>query len=252
MADAAVDGSTVAATGFAWDDPGMSRTVGRPGPVGRRRLLLALTLLAGAGSAFTVAASGAAVERTFAAAHAAAQSTMSVAVPLFGILLAGDLRRSRSRSSAGTYGAALAVAVAVFGMAVSALAVAVLAAGPAETRWGYSGTAALGGLLVQALAALVGVGLGLLLRPPFVAFVASAVVPLGLWWLLGTVAVLRPWQDWLTPYANARHLLSGDMTTLQWAQSVVVLVLWGGGPTVWGLRRLRRQASESAAPAASI
>jgi hypothetical protein len=241
MADAAVAGSTVAPSGFAWDDPGMSRTVGRSGPVGRRRLLLALTLLAGAGSAFVVAASGPTGDRTFVAAHAAAQSAMSVAVPLFGILLAGDLRRSRSRSPAGTYGAALAVAtaVALIGVAVSALAVAVLAAGPAQTRWAHSGTAALGGLLVQALAALVGVGLGLLLRMRFVAFVASAVVPLGLWWLLGAVAALRAWQDWLTPYANARHLLSGDMSALQWAQSAVVLVLWGGGLTVWGLRRRR-------------
>jgi len=78
----------------------MSRTVGRPGPVGRRRLLLAVTLLAGLGSAFAVAASGPTADRTFAAAHAAAQSAMSVAVPLFGILLVGDLRRSRNRSPA--------------------------------------------------------------------------------------------------------------------------------------------------------
>ena len=232
----------------------MWRTVGRPGPVGRRRLLLALTLLAGAGSAFTVAASGATQDRTFAAAQAAAQSTMSVAVPLFGILLAGDLRRSRSRSTAGTYGAALAAAaaVALFGVAVSAVVVAVLAAGPAETRWAHAAPAALGGLMVQGLAALIGVGLGLLLRTRFVAFVASAAVPLGLWWILGAVPVLRAGQDWLTPYANARHLLSGEVTMLQWGQAVVVMVLWGGGLTVWGLRRRRGQVRGSAVPAASI
>jgi hypothetical protein len=166
---------------------------------------------------------------------------MSVAVPLFGILLAGDLRRSVSRSAAGTYGAALAVATAVagFGVLVGAAAVAVLAAGPAETRWTHAAPAALGGLLVQALAVLVGVGLGLVLRLRFVAFVASAVVPLGLWWALGAVPLLRGWQDWLTPYANARHLLSGDMTPVQWAQSVVVLALWGVALNVWGMRRSR-------------
>ena len=124
-------------------------------------------------------------------------------------------------------------------MLASAAAVAVLAAGPAETRWAHAAPAAVGGLLVQVLAVLVGVGLGLLLRIRFVAFVASAVVPLGLWWALGAVAVLHGWQDWLTPYADARHLLSGEMTPVQWAQAVVVLALWGVGLNVWGMRRSR-------------
>ncbi len=219
----------------------MSRPVGLPGPVGRRRLLLAVTLLAGLASAFAVAASGPTTGRTFAAAHAAAQSTTSVAVPLFGILLADDLRRSVSRTVAATYAAALAVAAAVagFGVLASAAAVAVLAAGPAETRWAHAAPAALGGLAVQALAVLFGVGLGLLLRLRFVAFVASAVVPLGLWWALGAVPPLRGGQDWLTPFANARHLLSGDMTPVQWAQALVVLALWGVGLNLWGMRRPR-------------
>ena len=56
-----------------------------------RAALLAATLLLGAVSAVGAAASGPPSARTFATVSAAAQSLMSVLVPLFGILLAGDV-----------------------------------------------------------------------------------------------------------------------------------------------------------------
>ena len=145
----------------------------------------------------------------------------------------------------------MASAVAGFGVVLSALAVGVLSTGPAEPRWAHLVPSAGGGVLVQLLAVLVGAGLGSLLRWRLLAFVASAVLPLGLWWALGTTSLLRPLQGWLTPYANAGNLLSGEMTGVRWAQWVVVLLLWGVGLNVWGRRRLRRQGKGSADPGAS-
>jgi hypothetical protein len=96
-------------------------------------------------------------------------------------------------------------------------------------------------VLTQVIAGLVGTGLGLLLRPAALAFAGTIVLPLGLWLVLGAVDAWHPAQAWLTPYASARQLLSGEMTPVNWAQSVVVLLLWGVGPTALGAAVLRRK-----------
>src|SRR2546423_1659085 len=83
-------------------------------------------------------------------------------------------------------------------------------------RWRHAGTVAVGGVLVQVVAQLVGTGLGLLLRSPVVAFLGSIVLPLGLWLALGAVDALRPAREWLTPYASVWHLLSGQMGGVRW------------------------------------
>ena len=79
---------------------------------------------------------------------------------------------------------------------------------PPRTRGGMPATVALGGVLVQVLAHSVGTGSGLLLRPVVVACLATIVVPLGLWAVLGGIDVLQPAQAF-TPYATVRNLLSG-------------------------------------------
>jgi hypothetical protein len=81
----------------------------------------------------------------------------------------------------------------------------------------------------------------LLVRSPVVAFLASIVLPLGLWLVLGSVDVLRPAQAWLTPYATVRNLLSGRMSAVTWAQWLVVVLIWGVSLNAIGAARLKRR-----------
>ncbi|SBT48147.1 hypothetical protein [Micromonospora auratinigra] len=198
-----------------------------------RRWLLAVTLLLGVLAAGAVLAGTPPERRTFAGLAEQVQLLMSVPVPFIGALLTGDLRRSAGTARrAPTVLAALLVAVAVgaYGVLVGAGALALAPSGGAPDAWRYAGTIALGGLLVQVVAQFVGTGAGLVLRPFPVAALATVVLPLGLWLLLGAVDVLRPAQEWLTPYANARHLLSGEMSALRRAQCLTVLLLWAALP----------------------
>ncbi|GIH90375.1 hypothetical protein Psi01_10050 [Planobispora siamensis] len=207
-----------------------------------RRWLLAITLLLGLSAAAALAAALPPAERTLAGLSQAVQLLMSVTVPFFGVLLAHDLRRaSRTTRIAPTLLGAvlLAAAVGAFGFLVCAAALAVVPS-TAPAAWDHAGAIAVGGVLVQALAQLTGTGLGLLLRSPVIACLATIVLPLGLWYALGNVEALRPAQDWLTPFAGAQNLLSGQMSAVMWAQWLVVLTLWGRALNAAGVARLLR------------
>ena len=208
---------------------------------GGRRVLLGVTLALGVLTAVGVAAGSDPAEVTFAALADPVQSIMSVVVPSFGILLVRDLRRAPdSIRLIPTLLGAVLLAVLI-GAAGVLFCVATLAFAETGTDpWRHAGTVAVGSLLVQAVAALVGTGLGLLLRSRIVAYLVSIALPLGLWALLGAVEALEPAQAWLTPYATVRNLLSGEMSPLKWAQWFVVLLLWGVGLNVAGAARLRR------------
>ena len=201
-----------------------------------RRWLLAATLLLGLIAAGGVAAAAEPADRTLATLADPAQSLMSVVLPYLGILMAGDLRDGSRPVRAGrTWAAAvlLAVAVGAFGFLVCAAAL-VAGSSDAQDPWRSAGTIALGGVLVQVVAVLLGTGLGLLLRRHVVAFLISIALPLGLWFLLGGVDV----QAWLAPYSSVRNLLSGEMSAVRWARWVVVLLIWAVGPNVVGAARL--------------
>ncbi|GGR79484.1 hypothetical protein GCM10010169_24580 [Micromonospora fulviviridis] len=207
-----------------------------------RRVLLAVTLLLGLLAAAGLALAGPPGDRTFAKLSDVVQSLMSVIVPAFGILLARDLKRATGTTRlAPTLLAAtlLATAVAVFGFLVCVTALTVTTSS-AQDPWRHVGTIAVGSVLVQVVAQLVGTGLGLLIQRPAIAFVASIVLPLGLWFLLGAIDALRPAQA-LTPYSSVRHLLSGRMSALNWAQWLGVLLIWGVGLNALGGARLRRK-----------
>jgi len=182
-----------------------------------RRWLVVLTLLMGLVAAVATAASPA--DRTFAKISDAVQSLMSITVPFLGVLLARDLQRVPGVvriSPTLLVEALLAAIIGVFGVLACAATLAIAPAGTAEDPWRHAGTIAMGSVLVQVVAGSVGTGLGLLLRSFVVAFVASIVLPLGLWFALGGVAVLRPAQAWLTPYATVQNLLTGQMNTATW------------------------------------
>jgi hypothetical protein len=187
-------------------------------------------------------------DRTFAMFANTVQSLMSVLTPLIGILLTHDLLSAPDRARlAPTLLAATLVAagIGVFGGLVSAVGLA-LASSSHQNPWQYAGTIAVGGVLVQILAQLTGTGLGMLLRTPFIAFIASIVPPLGLWLLLGISDATSPAQGWLTPYGALLNLLSGEMTAARWAGWVVVFLIWGIGLNAAGAAHLKRL-SEAAA-----
>ncbi|RLP87510.1 hypothetical protein EAD89_19115 [Micromonospora sp. BL4] len=209
-----------------------------------RRWLLAGTLLAGVLAAVALTAAAAPDDRTFAALSDTVQSLMSVLTPLFGILLVRDLRRAPDavRVTPTVLAVCLpAVVIGVGGVLVCAATLALTPADVADDPWRHVGTVAVGGVLVQIVAGLVGTGLGLLLRSPVVAFLATIVLPLGLYALLGGVDALRPAQPWLTPYGSVRNLLSGDMSVLRWVQWLCVLLIWGVGLNAAGAAASRRR-----------
>jgi hypothetical protein len=200
-----------------------------------RRWLLALTLLAGLVAAVALTAALAPPERTFATIAGPVQSLMSAAVPLIGILLVTDLRRTSGTGVVTTVLGAVVVAAAV-GLVGAGFCAAALAFASSEDPWRHAGAIAAAGVPVQVLAVLVGTGLGMLLPSRLVAFLGTIVLPLGLWFVLRGVNA----QAWLTPYAAAANLLSGRMTAVMWAQWLVVFLLWGVGLNVAGAARLRR------------
>ncbi|MFC4147738.1 hypothetical protein ACFO0M_15890 [Micromonospora mangrovi] len=213
----------------------------------RRKWLLAGTLLLGLTAAVALSAAGQPGDRTLDAMADPVQSLMSVAVPLIGILLAHDLRhapRTTRLTPTLLAGVLVAAAVGVFGTLACVVALALVPSGTASDPWRHAGTIALGGVLVQVVAVLVGIGLGLLLRSTVLAFLGTIVLPLGCWAVLGAVDVLRPAQA-LTPYASVRHLLSGRMDAAAWAQWCAVLLIWGVGLTALGASRRRRSTPET-------
>lgn len=207
-----------------------------------RKWLLAIIVLAGLLTAMAVAAGSPAAARTFAAISAPTQSVMSVGVPLFGVLLICDLWRSRRQTSIAPIllaAAGLAAAVAAFGVLVCAVTTA-LVPSATTSRWSGAATIVLGSVLVQVVAALVGTGMGLLIRRPVAAGLGTIVLPLGLWFLLGAIDSLSAALAWLTPYGSVQNLLAGQMDAIGWAQWLVVLVLWGIGPNALGVLLWRR------------
>ena len=216
-------------------------TITRLTATGPRRWLLACTLLLGLIAAAGVAAAADPADRTLATLSDPTQSLMSVVVPSLGILLAHNLRASGQARVAPTLTAAalLAACIGMFGFLVCTAALA-LAPSSAQDPWHSAGIIALGSVLVQVVAVLLGTGLGLLLRRRVVAFLASIVMPLGLWFLLGSRDALRPAQAWLAPYSSVRNLLSGHMSTITWTQWLVIFLIWAVGPNAVGAALIKR------------
>lgn len=209
-----------------------------------RRLLIAITVLLGVLAAFFTAVAGQPADRTFAGLSNPVQSLMSVTLPFIGVLLARDVVRSPGTVRLAPTllaGTLLAVAVGAFGVLVCAAALTLGPATAADGMWDDAVRVAVGGVLVQIVAQLVGTGLGLLLRPAVIACLATIVLPLGLWFLLGSVAVLRPAQAWLTPFAGVQVLLSARMSPWGWAQWLVAALLWGPMMNAVGAARLKRE-----------
>lgn len=207
-----------------------------------RRWLLAVTLLLGVLAAAAAAVGTPAADRSFAVLADPVQSLMSVTVAFFGVLLVHDLRRASAPTRLTPTllaSAVLAAGIGVFGVLACVGALLLVPAAAGSDPWRHAGTSMVGAVLVQVVAQFVGTGLGMLIRSSVVACLVT-LAPLGLWLILGAVDVLRPAQDWLVPYPTVRHLLSGDMSAVAWAQWGAVVLLWGVGLNMVGVARLRR------------
>ena len=203
-----------------------------------------ITALIGVLAAVAVTVGTPPAGRTFAMITFPVQMLMSVLVPFFGVLLASDLRRARQGARVARMllaAATVAAAFALFGVLVCTIAIAVFPS-EAQDRWQYVGAVVVGSILVQVVAQSVGTGLGLLLRSTAVAMIGTIVLPLGVWLILGAVDALRPAQAWLTPFAAAPNLLSGQMSPENWAQLLVIFSIWGIGLNAAGAVRIRRSA----------
>ena len=206
------------------------------------KVILAVTLLLGLLAAVGLVAGLPPAARTLAAVATPVQSLMSVTAPFLGVLMTTRLRSAHLTTRLPTLLAAVAVAVgvALFGVAVSALAVAAAPSAGTDGTWQHTAAIVLGCVVVQVIAQLVGTGLGLLVRRPVLACIATILLPLGLWAILGAAESTRPAQDWLTPFAGVGRLTTGAMTAHHWLQSVVVFLLWGVGLNALGAARVAR------------
>lgn len=212
-----------------------------------------MAVVLGIAGAVIVTGASSPAERTFSATSAPAQLLISVIVPFFGVLLTADLGRGTgvgptSPNKLGTRllaAVVLAMVAAGCGVVVSAATVAAYTSAAPGGRWQHLVAVVLGSVLVQVTAQLCGTGLGLLVRWRGLAMLATIVLPLGLWLLLGGVPVLRPAQAWLAPAVTATHLLTGQMTSQNWAQWVVVVLSWGLALNLAGAQRARGRASRA-------
>lgn len=210
------------------------------------RWIGAITLLLGVLFAVAVGLGSPSEERTFVAVSEPAQLFMSVTVPFLGVLLVGGLRRPAPvESVVSTVAAAVGLAflIAAYGVLVCAVVTAVVPSTASGGRWENAGVVVVGSLLMQGSAQLVGTGLGLLLRRPVIACLATIVLPLGLWGLFQTTDALREVGSWTTPYPSAQHLLSGEMSGTAWAQWLVVVAIWGVGLNSLGIAKASANAT---------
>jgi hypothetical protein len=202
------------------------------------------TALIGALTAVLMGLGVAPAVNTFVVINAAAQSLMSVLLPLSGIMLVRGCVATKDCPNlrwALTIAAGYAILVAVTAVGVSAVIATTVP--NATARWLHAPAAILGSLLVQLIAQSVGTVFGLLIRRVVVAFVASIVLPLGLWFVLGAIPTMAPLQAWITPYAAVR-LLSGQADPLGWIQWLVMASVWTLGLNVVAIARLGRSARE--------
>lgn len=148
-----------------------------------RQLLLAITLMMGVLTVVALAATLEPAGRTFAALAGPVQSIMSITVPFLGVVMVRDQGGIAPKVVAA---AVLAAGVGAFGdvLCVGAL---LLAPSTAADPWAHAGTIAVGSVLVQIVAMLVGTGFGMLMRSIVVAIPATIVVPLGVWFLFRAV-----------------------------------------------------------------
>jgi hypothetical protein len=219
-----------------------------------RRWLLIATGVVGLLSAGLVAFTGPAEDQTFSVISFYTQSAISLPLPLVSVLLmTQDLGRRASPPTSGSglsRGAIIvakllasmiiAVAGAAYGVLLSVLATSAATPGAGEGRWNATGMIILGSVLVQLIAQLSGAGWGLLLGSSPLAIVADVIVPLGFWIITGAVPGLQGVQEWLTPFASVRNLLSGQMSVEQWAQVGVVVLVWVVALNAAGIFRVHR------------
>ena len=206
-----------------------------------RRWLAAITVALGLLAAVALATVTPESERTFAAVLAPTQLLMSLPLPFLGVLMASDLRHARMLPITSTIlaGVGVGVVFAALGIGIAAVATLSISSTAAEGPWARAGIVVLGSVLVQVLAQLTGIALGLLSRSSVLACAATIGMPLGLWLLLGAVEPLRPAQPWLTPFPSAQRLLGGQMTPLAWTQWLVVVVIWGSSLNAYAAARHR-------------
>jgi hypothetical protein len=206
---------------------------------GRRWLVAAtaaISIVGGPLIAFSTPSS----ERDFVTVAGPVQLLISVTLGFVGVSLAADVRRQRAQAGPAVRAAfQLAIAAAVFVAVICVVAISVAGSTASEGPWLNVPTAFLGGLGVQLLSQVIGLGFGAVISGPLLAGLAT-LVPVAAWALLGRVEALIPVREWLTPVAVAKGLLAGNDPSA-WVRAAVVVLLWGGalwlagaGPLLFG------------------
>lgn len=170
--------------------------------------------------------------------HKDAQSALSLPLPFLGVLLADDVRARPAllwpRIAASTVAG---IAGAVFTFLCCAIASGDWTAAPLP-----------GSLVFQAVAVLIGLGFGLLIRPAWLAMFTDGVLPVGLWAIAGA-AGLRSARRWLFPYGTVDHLASTHPYPVDWTREAVIVLLWVVGLLTIASRRTRHASRATELPA---
>ena len=219
-----------------------------------RRVLVGVTLLLGLLAAIGVTAGTPIEERSLGVVANPVQSLMSVLTPFSTVLLSAALladdrqadpdrqvdpgrqdNSGRRVALAPTWAAAAGygILIGVWGSLVSLVAT-LIGSGSLDR----APTIIVAGPIVQVIACGVGAAFGVLIRPAWLAMVATIVIPLGVWALLG-LAGLSAAQGWLTPYAAVIRVFAAPMTPLAWVQWLVVALIWAVGLNAAAFGRVR-------------
>jgi hypothetical protein len=181
----------------------------------------------------------------FAASSSIAQSVISIGVPFVTGVLGARCRGRAPLEVARLLPVVLGYAVI---MAVAGVVITVVVTAATGGSWELAGAAILGSVVAQAVASLIGLGLGTLIGRPVIAALATIILPLGLLLLLGLIAPAA--QPWLTPFPNASRWWSGTMAVDGLPPFLVMVLLWCVALNAAGWIVQSRRPSESAAPVA--
>ncbi len=183
-------------------------------------IISGVTLIAAA-AATPLAALGGGTGSGFAASSSIAQSVISIGVPFVTGVLGARCRGRAPLEVARLLPVVLGYALIMAAIGVLITVVVTVATGGG---WDLAVPAALGSVVAQAVASLVGLGLGTLIGRPIIADLLTIIVPLGLLLLLGLVAPAA--QPWLTPFPNASRWWSGTMAVDGLPPFLVMVLIW--------------------------
>jgi ABC-2 type transport system permease protein len=211
--------------------------------------LLVVTALVAVAIVVLVLVFGDDADRSLDEVFAAALGTVSVLLPVLGILAVTSEWSQRTALATFTLVperervvAAKLLAGAAFGAVATAVCLVLAVAGTAiaGADWSLAFSGVAGGLLYMVIGMLMGMALGLALMSSPLAIVLYFVIPTIIAVLVEAIRALRGLGEWVDTTITFDPLVNDEMAGGDWSRLAVSVAIWLGIPLLVGLLRLRR------------